>query len=120
MRSQTLPLITAAGIGFAAAAILFSVASTRPAAAQFKGAPPLGQIPAMIPGSGGSGTTAMPQPIEVQALDADHFVVATREPRLAQNMLVTVVTHYTVRGDKLFPIEHVRVPAGFRLITIEE
>jgi hypothetical protein len=69
------------------------------------------------------------QPLEVQALDGTHFVVATREPRLvsqvgregsAQNMLVTVVTHYTVNGDRLMPIEHVRVPTGFRLITVEE
>jgi len=52
-----------------------------------------------------------------------------REPRLvqqtgregtAQNMLVTVVTHYTVKGDRLIPIEHVRVPSGYRAITIEE
>ena len=60
----------------------------------------------------------------VQALDATHFVVVTREPRPVrragvtegpwQNMLLTVVTHYTVQGNRLVPIEHLRVPQGFR------
>lgn len=62
-------------------------------------------------------------PPQVQALDATHFVVVTREPRLArkagsdgpwQNMLVTVVTYYSVQENKLIPIEHVRVPQGYR------
>jgi hypothetical protein len=61
---------------------------------------------------------------QVQALDATHFVVVTREPRPVrkvgvtegpwQNMLLTVVTYYTVQGNRLVPIEHVRVPQGFR------
>jgi hypothetical protein len=69
--------------------------------------------------------TGSPQPIEVQALDSTRFVVVTREPRLVsrhnqdgpwQNMLVTVVTHYTVQGGRLMPVEHVRVPAGYRTL----
>jgi hypothetical protein len=30
-----------------------------------------------------------------------------------------VVTHYTVRGDRLVPIEHVRTPSGFGVVEIE-
>lgn len=127
MRSQALSLVTAAGIGFATAAVLFSIVNIGPAAAQFKGTPPIGQLPSgsLTPNQ----VSTTPQPLEIQALDADHFVIATREPRLvqqngregtAQNMLVTVVTHYTVKGDRLIPIEHVRVPSGYRAITIEE
>lgn len=132
MRSQALPLITAAGIGFAVAALGFTFGAGRPASAQFRGAQPPGGIPAIIPGINNSASqspTTLPQPLEIQALDAEHFVIATREPRLvqqigregtAQNMLVTVVTHYSVRGDRLTPIEHVRVPTGYRPVTIEE
>jgi hypothetical protein len=70
-----------------------------------------------------------PQPIEVRNLDTQHFVVVTREPRLVakvtgqgpvQNMLVTVVVHYTVSGEHLIPLEHVRLPAGYKLVTLEE
>lgn len=131
MRSQLLPVVSAAALGFAAAAVTFSLGVHRPAEAQFRGAPPLGQIPTVLPGGSNTGASATttPQPLEIQSLDGEHFVVATREPRLvqqvgregtAQNMLVTVVTHYTVRGDKLIPVEHVRVPTGYRAITIEE
>jgi hypothetical protein len=64
-----------------------------------------------------------PQPIAIQALDATHFVVVTREPRLVQrvngdgrfvNMVLPVVTHYTVQSGHLSPIEHVHVPEGWR------
>ena len=131
MRSQVLPLISAAALGFAAAAVLLSLGVNRPASAQFRGTPPTTPIPTVLPGppSNSSPATMAPQPLEIQALDGEHFVVATREPRLvqqlgregaAQNMLVTVVTHYTVRGDRLLPIEHIRVPIGYRAITIEE
>ena len=67
-----------------------------------------------------------PQPIQIQALDSTHFVVVTREARLTsragedgpwQNMLLTVVTHYTVQNGRLVPIDHVRVPAGFRTLA---
>jgi hypothetical protein len=129
MRSGTLPVVGAAALGFAAAALMFAVWTPRAAGAQgqFRGAPALGQLPIISPPP--SNTPTMPQPIEIQSLDPEHFVVATREPRLveqvtkegaAQNMLVTVVTHYTVRGARLMPVEHVRVPAGYRAITIEE
>lgn len=127
VRSQVLPLCLAAALGGLVASFGLAVATPRPAAAQFRGASaPFGQVPGV-----GAPTNAptSPQPLEIQALDAERFVVATREPRLvqqagregtAQSMLVTVVTHYTVRGDKLIPVEHVRVPAGYRAITIEE
>ena len=107
-------------IGFALAAALFG---SRPAGAQFTGTP---RLASPIPGSAAPAPPAnpvvMPQPIEVQGLDATHFVVATREPRLVRpaggegppsQMLVTVVTHYTVTGDRLLPVEHVRTPAGW-------
>jgi hypothetical protein len=126
MRSQVLPLLAAAGLGGVAAALSLSLILPRPAQAQFTGASaPFGGGGVVAPGNAG----AAAQPLEIQALDADHFVVATREPRLvqqlgregtAQSMLVTVVTHYTVRGDKLIPVEHVRVPAGYRAITLEQ
>lgn len=63
-------------------------------------------------------------PAQVEGLDANHFVVVTREARLTrkadatggpwQNMLLTVVTHYTVQDNRLVAIEHVRVPQGYR------
>ncbi|MCC2671932.1 MAG: hypothetical protein K0Q72_4403 [Armatimonadetes bacterium] len=129
MNARALPLFGAAALGFAAAALCFATWAPRPARAQIVqqpqfGSPPLGIQNAQQPSS------QMPQPpIEVQALDQDHFVVVTREPRLvqslvregaAQNMLLTVVTHYTVRPDRLLPIEHVRVPAGFRLVNLAD
>lgn len=122
MGSRTLPLIGAAALGFAAAALGFSAWAPRAASAQFRGVSPVFQPGISNPSS------PPPQPLEIQALDKDHFVVATREPRLvaqigregAQNMLVTVVTHYTVTGDRLVPMEHVRVPTGYRQITLDE
>jgi hypothetical protein len=127
MRLHTFPLISAAALGFATAAVAFTLWAPRRADAQFKGAPPLGQLGGAAPSN--ANPAAIPQPIEIQALAPDTFVVATREPRLvhqvgregtAQNMLLTVVTHYTVKGDRLIPVEHVRVPAGYRSVTIEE
>jgi hypothetical protein len=128
MNARALPLFGAAALGFAAAALCFATWSPRPARAQIlqqpQFSPPLG-IQNVTPPS-----AQVPQiPIEVQALDQDHFVMVTREPRLvhslsregqAQNMLLTVVTHYTVRPDKLLPIEHVRVPAGYRLVNLAD
>jgi hypothetical protein len=131
MRYPSLPLLGAAALGFATAALCFTAWSPRPANAQLAGIPgpvapqPLGSI-----NVGASALPAPPQPLVIDHLDGDHFVVATREPRLvvpinsrdstAQNMLVTVVTHYTVRPDRLIPLEHVRVPTGYRLVTFEE
>jgi hypothetical protein len=111
----------------AGAGICIGLGVMAPAAAQFRGIPvgsPSGvlQPPLQAP-------STAPQPIEIQALDPQHFVVATREPRLvtlpgkegaAQNMLVTVVTYYTVAGGRLVGIEHVRVPMGYKAITIVE
>jgi len=126
------PMLGAAALGFATALVCFSAWAPRPASAQrpnlgganFPSGVPLG---GMLPPSTGGAST--PQPIAIQGLDGEHFVVASREPRLvqqlgregsAQNMLVTVVTHYTVRGDRLLPIEHVHVPTGFRIVAVEE
>ena len=127
MRSQTVPLLGAAVLGFAAAAVCFTAWNARPASAQVRGLPQIGQ-PLGTFSVAAPNTPAPPQPIEVQALDPEHFVVATRDARLvqqigregtAQQMLVPVVTHYTVRGDRLIPVEHVTVPAGFRLVTVQ-
>lgn len=127
MKARVLPLFGAAVLGCAAAAVGFAIWSPQPARAQILGqpqfpTPPLGIVNAPNPNS------QIPQPpIAVEALDADHFVMVTREPRLvrsltregqAQNMLLTVVTHYTARGDRLIPVEHVRVPDGYRLVTL--
>jgi hypothetical protein len=64
-----------------------------------------------------------PQPIGIQALDGTHFVVVTREPRLVQrvngdgryvNMVLPVVTYYSVQNGRLAPLEHIHVPEGWR------
>jgi hypothetical protein len=97
----------------------------RPAQAQVSpGGPHPLQPPRVLTETSASASTT-PQPIEVQALDATHFVVVTREPRLTtridqdgpwQNMLLTVVTHYSVQNGHLLPVEHVHVPAGYRTL----
>lgn len=131
MTARALPFLGAAALGFAAAALFFAGAASRPVGAQVISQPQFGAPPLGIVNSGASNPALqVPQPpIAVQSLDKDHFVVVTREPRLVQpigregagqNMLLTVVTHYTVRPDKLFPVEHVRVPAGYRLIELEQ
>src|SRR5688572_6934457 len=110
MKIHTLSLIGAAGLGFATAAVGFGAWSARPASAQF--APPAVIPSGISPVSpvGGIQSTTSPQPIAIQGLDPKTFVVASREPRLVarlgqggpvQNMVVTVVTHYTVREDRL-------------------
>jgi hypothetical protein len=120
-RSRAQVWLIIALVGNAAAWGLFAWRG-RPAQAQVPQAPkPQFQLPVSPDPFAPSSST--PQPIEVQALDATRFVVVTREPRLAtragqdgpwQNLLVTVVTHYTVREGQLFPVEHVRMPAGYR------
>jgi len=130
MKSRALPLLGAGAAGFLVAGLLFGAALSRPASAQFKqGSPgtpplPLGNLTAPT-----APAPAPPQPIAIQALDTTHFVVATREPRLVlqigregpvQSMLCTVVSHYTVAGDRLVPLEHVRVPTGYRVVTLAE
>lgn len=131
MQSRAYPVIGGVILGFVVAAVCFAAGWARPATAQIKnGLTPIGGFPQTnIVGQGTSSNPSPVQPIEVQSLDKDHFVVATREPRLvtqigregtAQNMLVTVITHYTVREDRLLPVEHVRVPAGYRVITFSE
>ncbi len=122
MRPGYLPLAGAAVAGFAAAALLFSAWSPKPALAQKRSS----AEPQLPPGYGSFLPNAQPpiQPLEVQALDGEHFVVVTREPRMltqdgktAQNVICTVVTHYTVRGDRLVPIEHARIPTGYELVV---
>jgi hypothetical protein len=128
MNARAFPLAGAAALGFVTAAIMFAAWTPRPARAQLpkSGLTPLG--PGPNSGIQNQGAQPLPQPLEIRSMDATHFVVATREPRLlapmsevnnsAVNMLVTVVTYYTVRDNQLVPIEHVRVPTGYRLITI--
>lgn len=125
MRSTALSLVGAAALGFAAAAVCFSIWAPRAATAQQVKTPTgLGTPPPTI---SFGGQPSIPQPLQVQALDADHFVMVSREPRLltkdgktAQNVVVTVVTHYTVRGERLIPIENVRVPTGYTVVTVDE
>ncbi len=102
-----------------AALALTALARVSPVRAQFVGKPP----PIDLPILSESSAPGAPPPLAVQALDATHFVVVTREPRLVtrtsaegpwQQMLVTVVTHYSVAGGKLIPVEHIRVPHGYR------
>jgi hypothetical protein len=125
--SRALPLFGAAALGFALAACCFSAVSPRPASAQFQktfSAQPLGNVNLSTPSVPG-----VPQPIEIATMDAQHFVVATREPRLveqsgregaAQQMVIPVVTYYSVRGDRLVPIEHAKPPTGYRVVNIQE
>jgi hypothetical protein len=127
MRSSALSLFGAAALGFALAGAVFSTWAPRPARADSR----VG-LPIPIAGGPQSMMSGAPQqvptqPLAVQALDPEHFVVVSREARLltrdgktAQNTIVTVVTHYTVRGDRLVPIENIRVPAGYQVVTVEE
>lgn len=130
MKNPALSLVGAAALGFAAAALCFTAWVPRSADAQIRNPSPNG-LPNGVPLGGFNPTPPAnyPQPLEVQPLAGDNFVVATREPRLvtqvgregqAQNMLLTVVTHYTLRGDRLIPVEHVRVPAGYQQVTVGE
>src|SRR5688572_24358082 len=118
MKLRAVPALAAGIAGFALGAALLA---SRPAVAQFTGTPRMIVPPTGQPAAG-SGGPAAPQPIEVQTLGPKQFVVATREPRLLQpvgaagtpsNMLVTVVTHYSVEDGQLVPVEHVRAPAGW-------
>lgn len=126
MTFRALPALAGTVIGFLAGGLTMGGVFSRPASAQFKG------IPITNPTAGinvGQNQSPSPQPLEVQSLDGTHFVVATREPRLVtvpgrenavQNMLCTVVTHYTVQQNQLLPTEHVRVPAPYRLVTLSD
>jgi hypothetical protein len=126
MRSNALSLFGAAVLGFAVAGVSFTAWAPRPARAESRGVPQLGNPLSNVQVGGPMGPPPA-QPLEVQALDAERFVVVSREARLltrdgktAQNTLVTVVTHYTVRGDRLIPVESVRLPAGYELVRVEE
>jgi hypothetical protein len=90
---------------------------------------PTGSPLAVQPDPNAPSPAAAPQPVAIQALDATRFVVVTREPRLVTraggdgrfvNMILHVVTHYTVQDGRLKPIEHVHVPEGWRPLTASE
>jgi hypothetical protein len=109
---------TAVVVAVVAAGLTLTAVRVQPAGAQLGRAPQV-DLPVIPDSSSAAGA----QPIQVQALDATHFVVVTREPRLVtkvnqdgpwQNMLLTVVTHYTVQANKLVPVEHIRTPYGYR------
>ncbi|MGV3721501.1 MAG: hypothetical protein ACO1SX_11385 [Actinomycetota bacterium] len=126
---KALPLFGAVALGVATIALCAGLGTPRSAGAQIIGQPQFPTPPLGIANQPSPSSLIPPPPIEVEALDTDHFVMVTREPRLVQsltrqgggqNMLLTVVTHYTVRPDKLIPVEHVRVPDGYRLITLGE
>lgn len=126
---KALPLFGAVALGVATVALCSGIGTPRSARAQIIGQPQFPTPPLGIANQPSPSSLVPPPPIEVEGLDADHFVMVTREPRLvqsltrqggAQNMLLTVVTHYTVRPDKLIPVEHVRVPDGYRLVNLGE
>ena len=126
MKRRMLPLSIAAGAGLLSAGILFGMTLNR-AEAQFTGTPQIPTLPVLQQGNGTQ--TTLPQPIEIQTLDSTHFVVVTREPRVmvptagegrAMQVLATVVTYYAVQGTRLVPVEHVRVPPGFRLVQLDQ
>ena len=127
MRANAVPLLGALVLGFVAALTCVVLVNGRPAVAQInRGAFPTGPLTNVTPANS---PQAASQPLAVTSLDPTHFVVASREPRLvtqigregtAQNMLLTVVTHYTVRGDRLVGIESVKAPTGYRVVSIEE
>lgn len=83
--------------------------------------------PLIQPDPNAPAAAAAAAPAAVQALDATHFVVVTREPRLVSkvgeegryyNMVLNVVTYYTVLNGRLIPIEHVHVPQGWRALAV--
>jgi hypothetical protein len=87
---------------------------------------PLPNVP-VLPDPNAPSPALTSQPAAVQALDATHFVVVTREPRLVSrvgeegryyNMVLNVVTYYAVQNGRLIPIEHVHVPQGWRALTV--
>jgi hypothetical protein len=91
------------------------------------GSIPTAPAPLVMPDPNASGPAVAPQPVAVQALDATHFVVVTREPRLVSragedgryfNMILNVVTYYTVQNGHLIPTEHVHVPQGWRALAV--
>lgn len=123
MRTPFMNIAAAAAVGFAAAMLTVAVVNGRPASAQLR-LPP-GYQPVVSP----SGGASVPQPLVIQGLDQTHFVVASREPRLvsqigkegtAQNMVLTVVTYYTLQNNRLIPIEHVKAPTGYRVVILDE
>ncbi len=88
---------------------------------------PTGPVPPVLPDPNAPAAAVTPQPLAVQALDATHFVVVTREPRLVSrageegryyNMILNVVTYYTVQNGHLIPTEHVHVPQGWRALAV--
>ncbi len=112
------PPFWAAG-GFVLVGVLLAMTGR---AAPVPSVPASASIPVMADPNAPS-PTATTQPVGVQALDAAHFVVVTREPRLVTraggdgryvNMILYVVTYYTVQNGRLTPIEHVHVPEGWR------
>jgi hypothetical protein len=119
-KSSTSSWLALGGATLAVAALLTGLSRVQPVGAQV-GRPLANDFPITT----GESAPALPSPpAQVQALDGTHFVVVTREPRLVrkasategpwQTMLLTVVTHYTVQANRLQPVEHVRVPTGYR------
>ena len=90
---------------------------------------PSGANQLVLPDPNAPSSASTVQPMAVQGLDATHFVVVTREPRLVSkvgeegrymNMILHVVTYYSVQNGHLVPIEHVHVPQGYRVLGAGE
>jgi hypothetical protein len=124
LRGPFSPLAVLAAFGLILGGMLLATMAGR-AAPQI----PTGSGQLVQPDPNAIGPAAAAQPMVVQALDATHFVVVTREPRLVSkvgeegrymNMILPVVTHYTVQNGHLIPIEHVHVPQGYRALGAGE
>src|SRR3954471_18950675 len=82
MRSSAFSMFGAAALGFALAGAVFSTWAPRPARADSHGSNGLGAPLPTTPVNLSGGQVMPSQPLAVQALDPEHFVVVSREPRL--------------------------------------
>lgn len=119
-------LASAAALLIAAGLVIGGLLLARAGRAAVGNPLPTSSVPPVLPDPNATGPAVAPQPVAVQALDATHFVVVTREPRLVArdgeegryyNMILNVVTYYTVQNGRLIPTEHVHVPQGWRALT---
>ena len=126
-RLRNRPLSAAAALLVAAGLVLGSLMLARSGRAAVGPQIPTAPTLPVLPDPNAPGPTLASQPAAVQALDATHFVVVTREPRLVSkvgeegryyNMVLYVVTYYTVQNGRLIPIEHVHIPQGWRALAV--
>jgi hypothetical protein len=121
------PLSSMAALLVAAALVLGGLMLARAGRAAVGPQIPTAPALPLLPDPNAPAPAMTPQTAAVQALDATHFVVVTREPRLVSkageegryyNMVLNVVTYYTVQNGRLIPLEHVHVPQGWRALAV--